>query len=116
MLEFIYNKFLKLGKKINKGPVEKFFDTVNDDPEAGWWFLTTVLLIGGFGVGLCILWFYLMLVQGMPVWAIIFDSAIIIFCAWAIIKGVIPMSKEAYRINNEKRKKKEEDYVDRERN
>ena len=107
IIEKIYNKILKVGKKMDKGLVGRTVDKINTDPEAGWTFLTTILLLGGFGIVLCLLWFYFLIKQGMPVGWIIFDSAIVIFCGWAIIKGVIPMSKEAYKSIDEKRKQQE---------
>ena len=109
IIEKLYNKILKTGRKWDKGLVGRTVDKINTDPEAGWTFLTTVLLLGGFGIVLCLLWFYLLIKQGMPVGWIIFDSAIVIFCGWAIIKGVIPMSKEAYKSIDEKRKKEEKE-------
>jgi len=107
IIEKLYNKILKAGKKMDKGLVGRTVDKINTDPEAGWTFLTTVLLLGGFGIVLCLLWFYFLIKQGMSVGWIIFDSAIVIFCVWAIIRGIIPMSKEAYKSINEKREKQE---------
>lgn len=103
MIDKIYNKLLKLGNKWNKGRIGKIVNTINTDPEAGWVFLTTVLLVGGLGVGFCLLWFYLMLKQGMPVGWIIFEVVIILFCAWAVIRGIIPMSRTAYKMINKQR-------------
>jgi hypothetical protein len=34
--------------------------------------------------------------KGISLGWLIFDIAIIAFCAWAIVKGVIPMAKEAF--------------------
>lgn len=116
MIDKIYNKILKLGKKWNKGLIGRTVDKINTDPEAGWVFITTVLILGGVGVVLCLLWFYLLIKQGMPVGWIIFDTAIVIFCAWAIIKGVIPMSRDCYKTIEGKRRKQENEDVDRERN
>lgn len=103
MIDKIYNKLLKLGNKWNKGRLGKIVDTINTNPEAGWVFLTTVLLVGGFGVVLCLLWFYYMMKQGMSVGWILFEVAIILFCAWAVIRGIIPMSKNAYGLINKQR-------------
>ena len=103
MIDKIYNKLLKLGNKWNNGRIGKIVNTINTDPEAGWVFLTTVLLLGGLGVGLCLLWFYLMLKQGIPIGWIIFEVAIILFCVWAVIGGIIPMSRTAYKMIRKKR-------------
>ena len=103
MIDKIYNKLLKLGNKWNKGRLGKAVDTINTDPEAGWVFLTTVLLVGGFGVVLCLLRFYYMIKQGMPIGWILFEVAVILFCAWAVIRGIIPMSKTAYGLINKQR-------------
>lgn len=105
IIEKLYNKILKAGKKMDKGLIGRTVDKINTDPEAGWAFLTAVLILGGVGVFLCLLWFYLLIKQGMPVGWIIFDTAIVIFCAWAIIKGVIPMSRDCYKIIEDKREK-----------
>ena len=103
MIDKIYNKLLKLGNKWNKGRLGKVVDTINTDPEVGWVFLTTVLLVGGFGVVLCLLWFYYMVKQGMPIGWILFEVAVILFCAWAVIRGIIPMSRTAYKMINKQR-------------
>lgn len=105
MIKKIYNKITKLGKRWDKGLIGRTVDRINTDPEAGWTFLTTVLLLGGLGIVLCLIWFYLLVKQGMPIPWIIFDTAIVIFCGWAIIKGIIPMSRNCYKIIEEKRKK-----------
>ena len=97
----IYNK------RWNKGLVGRTVDKINTDPKAGWMFLTTILFLGGFGIVLCLIWFYLLIKQGMSVGWIIFDTAIVIFCGWAIVKGIIPMSKEAFRQIEEKSKEDE---------
>jgi len=108
MIEKIYNKITQLGKKWDKGLIGRTVDRINTDPEAGWTFLTTILILGGVGIVLCLIWFYLLVKQGMPVGWIIFDTAIVIFCGWAIIKGIIPMSRNCYKII-EKKKKNYED-------
>ena len=102
----IYNILLNVGKRLDKGLVGRTVDKINTDPEAGWMFLTTVLLLGGFGIVLCILWFYFQIKSGLPVGWIIFDTAILIFCGWAIVKGIIPMSKEVFKQIEEKKKDK----------
>lgn len=94
---------MKLWRKI-----EQIVDKINTEPEAGRNFLTGVLMLGGIGVFFCLVWFGLMVAAGMPLWALIFDSAIILFCVWAIVKGVIPMSKEAFKQIDEKEKKQKE--------
>ena len=104
MIEKIYNKITQLGKKWDKGLIGRTVDRINTDPEAGWTFLTTILILGGVGIVLCLIWFYLLVKQGMPVGWIIFDTAIVIFCAWAIIKGIIPMSRNCYKIIEKKKK------------
>ena len=104
-MEKIYNKIIKIGEKWGKGRLGRIVDSINNDPEKSWTFLSLVLIFGGFGIGLCILWFYFMIKEGMPVWAIIFDTTIVIFCGWAIVKGIIPMSKKAFKLIDEKREK-----------
>ena len=104
MIEKIYNKITQLGKKWDKGLIGRTVDRINTEPEAGWTFLTTILILGGVGIVLCLIWFYLLVKQGMPVGWIIFDTAIVIFCAWAIIKGIIPMSRNCYKIIEKKKK------------
>ena len=107
MVKKIFNKLTKVGKWMDKGVIHRTIENINGDPECSWVFLTTVLLLGCFGIGLCLVWFYHMIKEGMPTWAIIFDSAIILFCAWAIVRCIIPMSKQAYRDIDEKRNKQE---------
>ena len=107
IIEKLYNKIIKTGEKWGNGPLGRIVDAINNDPEKSWAFITLVLLLGGFGVVLCLLWFYFLIKQGMPVGWIIFDSAIVIFCGWAIIWGIILMSKEAYKSIDEKRKRQE---------
>lgn len=105
MIEKTYNKLTKIGKWMDKNSlIHRTVDNINNDPECGWLFLTTVLLLGGFGVAMCLLWFYLLIEQGMPIGWIIFDTAIVIFCGWAVVKAIIPLSKEAYKQIDEKRK------------
>ena len=101
----LYDKLLKLGEKWDRGLVKRTVDNILHDPQAGWTFLTTVLLLGGFGVICCFLWFYFLIKQGMEWYWIVFDSAIVLFCLWAIIWGIIPMARGAY-----KDIKKKEDY------
>jgi len=94
---------MKIWKKI-----EQIVDKINTDPETGRTFLINVLTLGGIGILFCLVWFGLMVATGMPLWALIFDSAIILFCVWAIVKGVVPMSKEAFKQIDEKEKKQKE--------
>ena len=105
IIEKLYKKIIKTGEKWGKGPLGRIVDGINNDPDKSWAFLSLILILGGFGIVLCLLWFYFLIKQGMPVGWIIFDSAIVIFCGWAIIKGVIPMSKEASKSIDEKREK-----------
>lgn len=108
MIDKLYNKLTKIGKWMDSNSlIHRIVDNINNDPEAGWLFLTTILLLGGFGVICCLLWFYLLIKQGTPVGWIIFDTAIVIFCGWAIIKCIVPMSKECYNIIDKKRKEQE---------
>lgn len=86
--------------------IKKIVDKINTDSDAGRTFLTTILLIGGFGIMFCLVWFYLMIKEGMPMGWIIFDSAVVIFCGWAIIKGVIPMTKKSFKEMNDKKNRK----------
>ena len=105
IIEKLYKKITKIGEKWGKGPLGRIVDDINNDPDKSWAFISLVLILGGFGIVLCLLWFYFLIKQGMPVGWIIFDSAIVIFCVWAIIRGIIPMSKEAYKLIDEKREK-----------
>ena len=107
IIEKLYNKITKIGEKWGKGPLGRIVDDINNDPDKSWAFLSLVLIFGGLGIVLCLLWFYFLIKQGMPVGWIIFDSAIVIFCGWAIIRGIIPMSKEAYKSIDKKRKQQE---------
>lgn len=110
MIEKSYNKLIKIGKWMDKNSlIHRTVDNINNDPECGWLFLTTVLLLGGFGVAMCLVWFYLLIEQGMPIGWIIFDTAIVIFCGWAIFKCIVPMSKECYKEIDRKRKEQEKD-------
>lgn len=59
-------------------------------------FLSVVFALGAVGVLFCLVWFALLCMKGISLGWLIFDIAIIAFCAWAIVKGVIPMAKEAF--------------------
>ena len=96
-MSWIIDKFNKICERLNRGWVGKTVDKILTEPEYGWGFLTGVLVLGGFGVICCLLWFYFLIKSGMPWGWIVFDSAIIIFCAWVVIKMIIPMYKEAYK-------------------
>ena len=109
IIEKLYKKITKTGEKWGNGPLGRIVDDINNNPEKSWAFITMVLILGGFGVVLCLLWFYFLIKQGMPVGWIIFDTAIVIFCAWAIIKGVIPMSRDCYKIIEDKKEKQEKE-------
>ena len=101
-MSWLIDKFNKIGERLNKGWVGRTVDKIMTDPDSGERFLTGVLLLGGFGILCCLLWFYSMLKEGMPLGWIIFDSAVILFCGWAVIK-MIPMAKDCYRMMDEKR-------------
>ena len=77
--------------------IKEFVDKTYTDRETGEKFLGGVLILGGIGIFFCIMWFIGLCMQGIPLGYLIFDIAIILFCAWAIIKAVIPMSKEAFK-------------------
>jgi len=70
--------------------------TRNTDRNTGKLFLSVVFALGAVGVLFCLVWFALLCMKGIPLWCLIFDVAIIIFCIWAVVKGVIPMAKEAF--------------------
>lgn len=82
---------MRLWKKI-----EEFVEQTYTDKKTGNLFLAAVLALGAVGVIFCLAWFAVMCMNGIPLWALIFDGAIILFCAWAIIWGIIPMAKEAF--------------------
>jgi hypothetical protein len=86
--------------------IKKIVDKINTDPDAGQTFLTTILLMGGFGIMFCLVWVYLMIKKGVPTGWIIFDSAVVIFCGWVIIKGIIPMTKKSFKEMNDKKNRK----------
>ena len=77
--------------------IKEFVDKTHTDRETGEKFLSGVLALGAVGVFFCILWFIGLCIEGIPLGYLIFDVAIIIFCAWAIIKCIIPTSKEAFK-------------------
>jgi hypothetical protein len=83
--------------------IKQIVDKINTNPKTGSTFLGCVLLLGAFGIGCCLAWFILMILAGMvPLWALIFDGAIIAFCCWAIVYAVIPWSKKAFKMMNDK--------------
>ena len=82
--------------------IKEFVDRTYTDADTGRGFLTFVLLLGGFGISLCLIWFILALLSGIPVWAIILDSAVILFCGWVVVKLIIPLAKESFKMINEK--------------
>ena len=77
--------------------IKEFVDKTQTDRETGEKFLGGVLALGVVGVISCLIWFALLCMQGIPLGYLIFDIAIILFCAWAIIWGVIPMAKDAFK-------------------
>lgn len=85
------NIFKKIWKK-----VEDFVVKTQTDRKTGELFLAVILGLGATGIIFCLAWFACLVMAGMPLGWIIFDIAIIVFCAWAVIKGVIPMAKEAF--------------------
>ena len=88
--------FGKIGERLDRGFIAKIYDKITKEKNSAWLFITLVLILGGFGVLCCLIWFGMMLKEGMPLWAIIFDLAIICFCCWAVVKAIIPMSKKVY--------------------
>lgn len=76
--------------------IEQFVEKTYTDRKTGEAFLSVVLALGAVGVFFCLLWFALLVKQGLPLWCIIFDVAIIIFCGWAVVKMIIPWTKEAF--------------------
>ena len=88
--------FGKIGERLDSGLIKKWYDKVTKEKESAWRFITTILLLGGIGVFFCLIWFALLVKQGMPIGWIIFDLAIVCFCGWAIVKAIIPMSKKVY--------------------
>ena len=88
--------FGKLGEWLDRGPIKRAVDKIHSDKNAGNTFLTAVLGVGAFGILLCLVWFALLVMKGMEWYWIVFDCAVIAFCAWAIIKGIVPMSKIAF--------------------
>ena len=76
--------------------IERFVEKTYTDRKTGETFLTVILSLGAVGIFMCLLWFGMLVKQGLPLWCIIFDVAIIIFCGWAVVKMVIPWTKEAF--------------------
>ena len=77
--------------------IKEFVNKSYTDWKTGELFLGLVLILGGIGAFFCLIWFVLLCMKGIPLWCLIFDIAIIAFCAWAVIKCVIPMAKEAFK-------------------
>ena len=77
--------------------IKEFVNKTHTDRETGEKFIGGVLALGAVGVFFCIMWFIGLCMQGIPLGYLIFDIAIILFCAWAIIRAVIPMSNDAFR-------------------
>ena len=76
--------------------IEQFVEKTYTDRKTGETFLTVILSLGAVGIFMCLLEFGLLVKQGMPLWCIIFDIAIILFCGWAVVKMIIPWTKEAF--------------------
>ena len=74
----------------------RFVEKTYTDRNTGELFLSVVFALGAVGVLFCLVWFALLCMKGISLGWLIFDIAIIAFCAWAIVKGVIPMAKEAF--------------------
>ena len=87
--------------------IKEFVEKTYTDKDTGNIFLSTILIFGAFGFILCLIWFGMMCAKGIPLWTLIFDIAIILFCAWAIIWGIIPMAKDAFKSINENDRKEE---------
>ena len=94
---WILDKYRMLGNRLDRGWIGRTVDNILNDPHAGWTFLTIVLLVGGFGLFCCFMWFNLLIQKGMEWDWIVFDSAIVLFCLWAVIWGIIPMARGAYK-------------------
>lgn len=84
----IFKKFL--------GKVEDFVIKTHTDRLTGEIFLTAVLAIAVLGGICCLGWLACMVMDGMPIGWLIFDGAVVVFCAWVVINGIIPMAKEAF--------------------
>ena len=80
--------------------IKGFVDKVYTDKKTGNLFLANVIALGAVGLIFCLAWFVMLCVGGIPLWALIFDSAIILFCAWAIFYGIVPMAREAFKLIN----------------
>lgn len=78
------------------GKVEDFVIKTQTDRLTGEIFLTAVLAIAVLGGICCLGWLACMVMEGMPIGWLIFDGAVVAFCALAVIKGIIPMAKEAF--------------------
>lgn len=96
-MSWLIDKFNKIGERLNKGWAGKMVNKIMTEPEYGYGFLTGVLALGALGFICCMVWFYLLIKSGMPWGWIVFDSAVVLFCIWVIIKMIIPMAKEDYK-------------------
>jgi cobalamin biosynthesis protein CobD/CbiB len=79
------------------GKISEFVEKTYTDRKTGENFLGFVFILGGIGVFFCIMWFIGLCMQGIPLGYLIFDIAIILFCAWAIIWCIVPMAKDAFK-------------------
>jgi len=86
---------MKIFRKI-WNEIERFVIKTQTDRKTGELFLAAVLALGAVGFIFCLGWFACLIMEGMPVGWLIFDAAVIIFCLWAIIWGVVPMAKETF--------------------
>ncbi len=79
------------------GKINEFVKKTYTDKTVGEIFIACVLTMGAAGVMLCLVWFAHLVSKGIPLGWLIFDIAILAFCTWAIIKGIVPMSKDAIK-------------------
>ena len=85
--------FKKIWTKIDNFVVKTYTDR-----KTGELFLSVICGLGATGVFFWLAAFILQCIQGLPLWCIILDIALIIFCIWAVVKGIIPMAKEAFEL------------------
>lgn len=76
--------------------IEEFVEKTYTDRKTGETFLAVILSLGMIGVFMCLLGFGMLVKKGLPLWCILFDIAIFIFCGWAVVKMIIPWTKEAF--------------------
>lgn len=86
---------MKTFKKI-WSKVDGFTKKTQTDRKTGELFLASVLALAVVGIIFCLGWLVCLIMEGMSIGWLIFDVAVVIFCAWAIIWGVIPMAKETF--------------------